>query len=98
MLEPLPPSQQMVELTAGSGGGVERLVNGARVVPAGDGRFFWQLAAGDWSVRAVSREKFAEQKNCRRKRHQLASRLFARLSTENLVRLRQIPELRCAAE
>jgi hypothetical protein len=31
-------------------------------VPAHDGRFFWQLAAGEWNVRAVSREKFAEQK------------------------------------
>ncbi len=27
-----------------------------------DGRFFWQLAAGEWNVRAVSRENFAEQK------------------------------------
>jgi hypothetical protein len=58
----LPPSQQMVELTAVSGGDVEWFVNGARVVPASDGRCFWRLAAGEWSVRAVSREKFAEQK------------------------------------
>jgi hypothetical protein len=58
----LPASQQMVELTAASAGDVEWFVNGARVVPAGDGRFFWQLAAGEWNVRAVSREKFAEQK------------------------------------
>ena len=63
MLEPLPPSQQMVELTAGSrGGDMERFVNGARVVPAGDGRFFWQLAAGEWNLRAVSRENFTEQR------------------------------------
>jgi membrane carboxypeptidase/penicillin-binding protein PbpC len=58
----LPASQQMVELTAAAGGEVEWFVNGARVVPAADGRFFWQLAAGEWNVRAVSREKFAEQK------------------------------------
>ena len=58
----LPHSQQMVELTAASGADVEWFVNGARVMPADDGRFFWQLAAGEWSVRAVSREKFAEQK------------------------------------
>jgi hypothetical protein len=37
-------------------------VNGERVAPERDGRFFWQLTAGEWSVRAVSREKFAEQK------------------------------------
>jgi membrane carboxypeptidase/penicillin-binding protein PbpC len=58
----LPPSQQMVELTAASAGDVEWFVNGARVVPADDGRFFWQLTAGEWNVRAVSREKFAEQR------------------------------------
>jgi membrane carboxypeptidase/penicillin-binding protein PbpC len=58
----LPSSQQMVELTAAVAGSVEWFVNGARVVPANDGRFFWQLAAGEWIVRAVSREKFAEQK------------------------------------
>ena len=58
----LPASQQMVELTAASAGDVEWFVNGARVVPASDGRFFWQLAAGEWNVRAVSRENFADQK------------------------------------
>jgi hypothetical protein len=58
----LPPSQQMVELTAASAGDLEWFVNDARVVPARDGRFFRQLAAGDWSGRAVSRENFAEQK------------------------------------
>jgi hypothetical protein len=58
----LPASQQMVELTAVSGCDVKWFVNGARVVPASDGRCFWQLAAGEWNVRAVSREKFAEQK------------------------------------
>jgi hypothetical protein len=31
-------------------------------MPAADGRFFWQLAAGEWNVRAVSHENFAEQK------------------------------------
>jgi hypothetical protein len=41
---------------------VERFVNGARLVPAGDGRFFWQLAAGEWNLRAVSGENFTEQK------------------------------------
>jgi hypothetical protein len=58
----LPASQQMVELTAVCASSVEWFVNGARVEPERDGRFFWQLAAGEWNVRAVSREKFAEQK------------------------------------
>ncbi|HTH19372.1 MAG TPA: hypothetical protein VL912_04780, partial [Candidatus Udaeobacter sp.] len=57
----LPASQQMVELTAACGSDVEWFVNGARVVPAHDGRFFWQLAAGEWDVRAVSRGKLAQQ-------------------------------------
>jgi len=52
----------MVELTAAAGGDVEWFVNDARVVPASDGRFFWQLAAGEWNVRAVSRGKLCEQK------------------------------------
>ena len=58
----LPPSQQMVELTAACAGDVEWFVNGARVTPARDGRFFWQLAAGEWNVRAVSRGQLAEEK------------------------------------
>jgi penicillin-binding protein 1C len=58
----LPASQQMVELTASSVGDVEWFVNGARVAPERDGRFFWQLVAGDWNVHAVSRNKLVEQK------------------------------------
>jgi len=41
---------------------VEWFVNGARVTPERDGRVFSQLAADEWNVRDVSREKFAEQK------------------------------------
>jgi membrane carboxypeptidase/penicillin-binding protein PbpC len=58
----LRPSQQMVELTAAAADNVEWFVNGAPVAPQNDGRFFWQLAAGEWNLRAVSREKFAEQR------------------------------------
>ena len=58
----LPPSQQMVELTAACSGDVEWFVNGEQVTPERDGRVFWQLAAGEWNVRAVSRGKLAEQK------------------------------------
>jgi penicillin-binding protein 1C len=58
----LPPSQQMVELTAACGRDVEWFVNGEPVAPERDGRFFWQLTAGEWNVRAVSRDKLAEAK------------------------------------
>jgi penicillin-binding protein 1C len=58
----LPPSQQMVELTAACANGVEWFVNGKRVSPESDGRVFWQLAAGEWNVRAVSAGKLADAK------------------------------------
>ena len=58
----LPSSQQMVELTAACASDVEWFVNDARVAPAHDGRFFWQLAAGEWNVRAVSRGKISQEK------------------------------------
>ena len=58
----LPASQQMVELTAASAGDVEWFVNGARIAPQRDGRFFWQLAAGKWKVRAISGGKLADAK------------------------------------
>jgi penicillin-binding protein 1C len=57
----LPPSQQMVELTAACAGDVEWFVNDVRVPPKPDGRVFWQLAAGEWNVRAVSGGKFAQE-------------------------------------
>jgi penicillin-binding protein 1C len=57
----LPPSQQMVELTAMFAGDVEWFVNGTRISPQHDGRFFWQLASGAWNVRAVSRIRTAEE-------------------------------------
>jgi penicillin-binding protein 1C len=57
----LPASQQMVELTAACVNDVEWYVNGERITPARDGRFFWQLAAGKWNVRALSRGQLAEE-------------------------------------
>jgi penicillin-binding protein 1C len=57
----LAASQQMVELTAACANDVEWFVNGERVTPERDGRVFWQLAAGEWNVRAVTRDNFAEQ-------------------------------------
>ena len=58
----LSPSQQMVELTAACSGDVEWFVNGARVVPERDGRVFWQIAAGEWDVRAISGGKLTDAK------------------------------------
>ena len=58
----LPPSQQMIELTAACTNDVEWFVNGVRIAPERDGRFFWQLAAGEWKVRAVSQDKLADEK------------------------------------
>jgi penicillin-binding protein 1C len=58
----LPGSQQMVELTAACANDVEWFVNGVPIAQTRDGRFFWQLAAGEWNVRAVSRGKLAEEK------------------------------------
>jgi penicillin-binding protein len=58
----LPASQQMVELTAACAKDIEWFVNGDRVVPQSDGRFFWPLAAGEWNVRAVSAGKLADAK------------------------------------
>ncbi|HZR06427.1 MAG TPA: penicillin-binding protein 1C [Candidatus Udaeobacter sp.] len=57
----LPPSQQMVELTAAVASDVEWFVNNERIVPQHDSRFFWQLAPGEWRVRAVSRVGTAEE-------------------------------------
>jgi penicillin-binding protein 1C len=57
----LPPSQQMVELTAAAATDVEWFVNSERILPQRDSRFFWQLAPGEWNVRAVSRVGTAEE-------------------------------------
>jgi penicillin-binding protein 1C len=57
----LSPSQQMVELTAALGGDVKWFVNGAQVSPQDNGRFFWQLAPGQWNLRAISRFGSAEE-------------------------------------
>jgi hypothetical protein len=50
----LPPSQQMIELTAAASSDVEWFVNGMQLSPQRDGGFFWQLAPGEWNVRASS--------------------------------------------
>ena len=57
----LPSSQQMVELTAAVASDVEWFVNNERIFPQQDSRFFWQLAPGEWKLRAVSRFGSAEE-------------------------------------
>jgi penicillin-binding protein 1C len=57
----LPRSQQMIELTASLGHGVQWFVNDMPQLPRHDGRFFWQLAPGQWNVRAVSRIGTSEE-------------------------------------
>jgi penicillin-binding protein 1C len=57
----LPSSQQMVELTVALAGDVQWFVNGEQISARQDARFFWQLAPGEWTVRAVSRFGTAEE-------------------------------------
>jgi penicillin-binding protein 1C len=57
----LPAKQQMIELLATMGSDVRWYVGGRPIPPEPDGRFFWQLAPGEWSLRAVSRNGTAEQ-------------------------------------
>ncbi|PYJ54733.1 MAG: penicillin-binding protein 1C [Verrucomicrobia bacterium] len=57
----LPSSQQMVELSAALVDDVQWFVNGEQISARQDARFFWQLAPGEWTVRAVSRFGTAEE-------------------------------------
>jgi len=57
----LPRSQQMIELTATLGDRVQWFVNGTRVAAQSDGRFFWQVAPGQWNIRAVGPGESAEE-------------------------------------
>jgi hypothetical protein len=45
----------MIELLATMGSDVRWYVGGRPIPPEPDGRFFWQLAPGEWSLKAVSR-------------------------------------------
>jgi len=58
----LPPKQQMIELLATVGSDVRWSVGGTPVSPQPDGRFFWQLTPGEWSLKAVGRTGTVEQK------------------------------------
>ena len=58
----LPPKQQMIELLATIGSDVRWYVNGAPILPQPDGRFFWQLPPGEWSLKAIGRNRTVDQK------------------------------------
>ena len=49
-------------VTAAFAGDVEWFVNGAPVPAEHDGRFFWQLAPGEWSLKAKGRNGTVEEK------------------------------------
>jgi penicillin-binding protein 1C len=57
----LPRTQQMIELTASLGADVRWYVNDAPVSPQPDGRFFWQLAPGNWQIKAASSTGTSEE-------------------------------------
>jgi penicillin-binding protein 1C len=57
----LSPVQQMIELTSTLGGKVQWFVDGTAIPPANDGRYFWQLAPGEWRLRAVGRDGAVDQ-------------------------------------
>jgi len=58
----LPAKQQMIELLTTIGSDVRWYVGGALVPPQPDGRFFWQLTPGEWSLQAIGRNGTVEQK------------------------------------
>ena len=57
----LPPKQQMIELLATIGSDVRWFVGGEPIQPQPDGRFFWQLAPGQWTLKAAGRSGAVEQ-------------------------------------
>jgi hypothetical protein len=57
----LPPKQQMIELLATIGSDVRWYVGGAPIPPQPDGRYFWQLTPGEWSLKATGRRGTVEQ-------------------------------------
>jgi penicillin-binding protein 1C len=58
----LSPKQQMIELLATIGSDVRWYVNGAPILPQRDGRFFWQLTPGQWTLKAIGRSGTVDQK------------------------------------
>lgn len=57
----LPAKQQMIELQATIGNDIRWYVGGTPIPPEPDGRFFWQLTPGQWSLKASGRNGTIEQ-------------------------------------
>jgi penicillin-binding protein 1C len=57
----LPRTQQMIELTASLGADLRWYVNDAPLSPQPDGRFFWQLAPGNWQLKAAGSAGTSEE-------------------------------------
>ena len=57
----LPAKQQMIELQATIGNDIRWYVGGTLIPPEPDGRFFWQLTPGQWSLKASGRNGTIEQ-------------------------------------
>jgi penicillin-binding protein 1C len=57
----LPAKQQMIELQATIGSDIHWSVGGTPIPPDPDGRFFWQLTPGQWSLQASGRNGTVEQ-------------------------------------
>ena len=57
----LPAKQQMIELQATIGSDIHWSVGGTPIPPEPDGRFFWQLTPGQWSLQASGRNGTVEQ-------------------------------------
>ena len=58
----VPRAQQMIELSANVGENVRWFVNGAPQTQQADGRFFWALSPGSWTVSAIGAAGTAEEK------------------------------------
>jgi penicillin-binding protein 1C len=58
----LPRTQQMIELSASLGSHVRWYVNDTPVSPQQDGRFLWQLAPGEWRLKAAGGNGVLEEK------------------------------------
>jgi penicillin-binding protein 1C len=58
----LSPNQQMIELLATIGSDVRWYVGGSLIPKQPDGRVFWQLSPGEWSLKAAGQQGSVEEK------------------------------------
>lgn len=58
----IPGSQQRLELRANMEGGISWKINGERLEPNPNGRVFWQLKEGEWTLEAANEHAQASRK------------------------------------